>query len=606
MFNRNLFMLFSSMLFMITGFSFANLRDIKISEIHYHPLNEGENSGTGYEFIEIKNIGDSSIDLTHIAFTNGILYSFATGTKIESNSFIVLASDSIYFKERYGFSPFDTYADKLANSGEKITIKDTLKDSTIASFEYKDKTPWPVSADGLGFSLVPVNISSTDNPGMSSYWRASSKIHGSPGTDDLNLYIDPVYVNEVLTHTDTPVVDAIELYNPNSKTVDISGWYITDDKSKPKKFKIPANTTISAGGYISFVENDFNANPGTDASFSFNSHGDRAYLYSATAKDSLTGYSHGFSFGEIENWYSFGQYRTSTGDIHFVIQKEITLGKENTGPRVGPLVISEIMYNPINGHEYIELTNISSKAVRLYDPKNPKNTWKIRGLKFSFPENISIAIGGIILVVSDTIKANDFRTLYSVPAEVQIFNDTGNLDNKGETITLLKPEDPYIPDSTKMTIKVPYMDIDKVQYNDKAPWPIDADGNGASLERKNLFAYGNDPVNWIAKAGTPGVPIVNHSHIKSPQNRVTFSIYNSLTQNSAISINFTIPVDDEVELMLYDMQGRLLKTLYRGVKEAGSYQMNFKKSQFAAGTHIFRLKTIRTDVVLFEKVVVLN
>jgi len=44
-----------------------------------------------------------------------------------------------------------------------------------------------------------------------------------------------------------------------------------------------------------------------------------------------------------------------------------------------------------------------------------------------------------------------------------------------------------------------------VRYNDKEPWPTNADGFGPSLERLDAAAYGNDPINWRASYG-PGTP----------------------------------------------------------------------------------------------------
>ncbi|HUR46067.1 MAG TPA: Ig-like domain-containing protein, partial [Candidatus Saccharimonadales bacterium] len=43
-----------------------------------------------------------------------------------------------------------------------------------------------------------------------------------------------------------------------------------------------------------------------------------------------------------------------------------------------------------------------------------------------------------------------------------------------------------------------------VKYEDHFPWPQFADGNGASLMRLTLSAYGNDPTNWFAWYSTPG------------------------------------------------------------------------------------------------------
>jgi hypothetical protein len=58
-------------------------------------------------------------------------------------------------------------------------------------------------------------------------------------------------------------------------------------------------------------------------------------------------------------------------------------------------------------------------------------------------------------------------------------------------------------DTNTGSLFVPYIDIDVVHYDDKAPWPIQADGLGSSLERLYANAYGNDPINWRASLAGP-------------------------------------------------------------------------------------------------------
>jgi hypothetical protein len=53
------------------------------------------------------------------------------------------------------------------------------------------------------------------------------------------------------------------------------------------------------------------------------------------------------------------------------------------------------------------------------------------------------------------------------------------------------------------TNSVPAIIVDEVRYNDRAPWPVAADGRGPSLQRINPGAYGDDPANWIAAAPGP-------------------------------------------------------------------------------------------------------
>src|SRR5256886_14598470 len=124
---------------------------------------------------------------------------------------------------------------------------------------------------------------------------------GSPGPGDSAATLPPILINELLTHTDLPQVDAIELFNPTAGDVDIGGWFISDDLNTPKKFRIRNGATIPAGGYRVFTEADLNPTPGAGMSVAFRSTGDEAWLYSGDANTNLTGYLHGFRFGAAEN-----------------------------------------------------------------------------------------------------------------------------------------------------------------------------------------------------------------------------------------------------------------------------------------------------------------
>jgi hypothetical protein len=46
--------------------------------------------------------------------------------------------------------------------------------------------------------------------------------------------------------------------------------------------------------------------------------------------------------------------------------------------------------------------------------------------------------------------------------------------------------------------------VDKVSYGDDYPWPVEADGTGDSLQRRQPNYYGNDPVNWKSLSPTAG------------------------------------------------------------------------------------------------------
>lgn len=157
--------------------------DLKVTEFHYHPLDEGDISDNVFEFIELKNIGTTIIDLSNAYFAQGITFNFPAGSVIRPNEFIVLASHRDYFYSRYGLAPFGEFIGFLDNGGERVTLVNVSSD-TLFSIRYNDRAPWPITPDGHGYSLVPNDTNPAGDQNDASNWRQSYEIHGSPGRDD--------------------------------------------------------------------------------------------------------------------------------------------------------------------------------------------------------------------------------------------------------------------------------------------------------------------------------------------------------------------------------------------------------------------------------------
>ncbi|MBN2410557.1 carbohydrate-binding protein [candidate division KSB1 bacterium] len=172
----------------ITFLTDENLHAVKMTELHYHPLDEGQISGREYEFLELKNTGSVSVNLTNAGFINGIDYTFPGGSTLAAGDFFVIASNETEFEKRYKFKPDGEFTGQLDNGGERIVLVNATGD-TIINMRYNDRTPWPVLPDSLGYSLVSVEENPTGDPGNPSYWRSSYKVHGSPGKNDIQTGI---------------------------------------------------------------------------------------------------------------------------------------------------------------------------------------------------------------------------------------------------------------------------------------------------------------------------------------------------------------------------------------------------------------------------------
>ena len=89
------------------------------------------------------------------------------------------------------------YTGKLDNGGETLRLA-TAQGNSVLAVTYQDRAPWPLAADGYGFSLVPFNSAGPDNSDNGTHWRASAAAGGSPGEDDPDPGISPVVINEIL------------------------------------------------------------------------------------------------------------------------------------------------------------------------------------------------------------------------------------------------------------------------------------------------------------------------------------------------------------------------------------------------------------------------
>ncbi|HEU0010007.1 MAG TPA: lamin tail domain-containing protein [Verrucomicrobiae bacterium] len=400
----------------------------------------------------------------------------------------------------------------LDDEGESIQIYST----NGAAFNLIDSVTFGTQLAGVSQGRLPDGAANiTTFPGSA-----------SPAEPNYTLLPDLV-INEILTHTDPPLEDAVELRNTGANTVNLGGWFLSDSQDNFMKYRIPDGTSIAAGGFAVFYAGQFDTGPNA---FNFNSaHGEEVWLSAADAAGVLTGYRVGAKFGASANGVSFGRFRTSVGVDYpamsartFGVDSPATVAQFRTGtgaanpaPLVGPVVISELMYHPptgINGSEdeYIELLNVSGAPVKLFDPINTTNTWRLEGADFTFPPNFTLGAGSNALVVNfsptDSAALAAFRGLYSVPSTVPVFGPySGRLSNDGETIDLFKPDPPQPPPSPDAGF-VPYILVDRVSYTDKVPWPsgTNVDGGGLSLQRKSPTSYGNEPLNWVASTPTAG------------------------------------------------------------------------------------------------------
>ncbi len=189
-------------------------------------------------------------------------------------------------------------------------------------------------------------------------------------------------------------------------------------------------------------------------------------------------------------------------------------------PRVA---FSEIMYNPVlsndddNDHEFIELHNPGDQPVDL-------TGWRLQGeVAFTFPAGSALAPGQYLVVARNRARLLALARHDLGPRAAAVLGDyQGALDDGGGRLLLT--------DARGAT-------VDAVRYDDAFPWPLAADGFGASdgwfeepawfpasdprrdftphrylghsLERVSFDRPASDVANWVPSpldGATPGRP----------------------------------------------------------------------------------------------------
>jgi hypothetical protein len=165
----------------------ALLNNLRITELMYQPA--APSGSSDYEFIELQNIGSTTLDLSGVRFTNGLDYTFPAGITLAAGAYIVVVNDRSSFLSRYpGLTSVMApggYNGSLDNTGETIAL--TLPAPwNVHILRFRFENNWVPSASGGGNSLVVASPATTPPQDWQkpSTWRASATVNGNPAAAD--------------------------------------------------------------------------------------------------------------------------------------------------------------------------------------------------------------------------------------------------------------------------------------------------------------------------------------------------------------------------------------------------------------------------------------
>ena len=479
---------------------------LRISEINFSP--SPANSGPGqaepdvkasqFEFVELRNPGTQTIDLGGVQLTRGIEFVVPNGESLLPGEHLVIAKDIDAFQGRYGPEPrvAGEFIGDLSNNGELVELR-TADGQLIQSVSYQSRGEL-ARANGLGSTLVAVEPDENETR----IWRASNEFGGSPGRK-ADTKDDRIIVNEILPHTDDDRHDVIELRNTTDSPVSIGGWFLSNREDDYFVYRIPSETVIASRDYY-LVDS-------SELGFDLNSwSGDQVWLVSA---DDRSGRPSQFvdhvSFGPTARNVTVGPTE-SLGDS-FLPLAEATLGRQNSGPAVGDVVITEVHYAPLDPDgdrsrfrdeefRFIELYNTTDAQIDL-------TGWELRGtINVELSDGARIGPRQTALVVSfaetDVNKSTVFRFQFGIDDSAPIVGSFGRRDLKEDEVelTLVKPErDPAERPGLNRKLYV-----ERIEFTRSAPWPTDVIATGKSIQRTSPAGLGDRASSWTSLDASPG------------------------------------------------------------------------------------------------------
>ena len=273
-----------------------------------------------------------------------------------------------------------------------------------------------------------------------------------------------------------------------------------------------------------------------------------------------------------------GSVQSKEVEINIMPGSTVTAVFEAASQAEANIVINEIMYNAsdeADSDDWVELLNAGETEVDLsgWILKDDDDTHS-----FTIPEGTVVAPQDF-LVISHSVS--DFESFHpNVPVIGEM--DFG-LSGGGDQVRLF--------DNNGFL-------VDSLEYDDKDPWPLEADGDGYTLELTNSDSDNSLAENWEASFDTGGSPGAQNSSVLSLENPgesvpKEVKLYSNYPNpfNPLTNISFDLPEAGRTSLRIYDVLGRHVAHLINERLAAGRHTVTFNAEGLSSGVYLYRLET---------------
>ncbi len=229
-------------------------------------------------------------------------------------------------------------------------------------------------------------------------------------------------------------------------------------------------------------------------------------------------------------------------------------------PPEGTVVINEICYNASaswNTDDWIELHNPGQNPVDI-------SLWKFRDSSdshlYTLPDSQILPAGGFAVLCRNTTLLQYYHPEVTPLAG----NFDFGLSGSGEALRLFDAQDNL---------------MDTVVYDDQSPWPPEADGWGPTLELIDPWLDNALAESWVASEGY-GSPGASNSELSAADGfpeilQVDLFQPHPNPFNPLTHISFTLDAARRVDVAVFDLAGRRVRTLAGGSFTAGLHHLTW-------------------------------
>ena len=198
--------------------------------------------GAYSDWIELYNTSSQDVQLAGWTLTDDVYdrckFTFPD-TILPAGGYLIVFASGAEITDGELHAPF-----RVAAKGETVWLFDAMG-TAVSRVDAAEMGADQVLARG---SDGTVRLSELPTPGAANDGAGSGLAFDQTWTSAVANTLG-VYINEVVCSVDG-ASDWVELANESAQTVDLSGWYLSDDPDKPRKWQFPAGTSIAPLGFV--------------------------------------------------------------------------------------------------------------------------------------------------------------------------------------------------------------------------------------------------------------------------------------------------------------------------------------------------------------------